>query len=294
MLPRFKAWFALSSALAVVSSCVVDESFDDGQFLCDPNGGDGECPDGMRCSLDGRCRHSAAKLDGGTGGKDGGGDGSCFPTTCSTLAPKCGDLDDGCGSTVTCGCSSPYTCGGSGKPGECGCTKQQAATRFADAIFEQKITGNAAWTNLGNASASDDKWATTASALDASKTTNLLKASAFGFTLPANAKVLGVEVSIERSATSSASSLKDAEVRLLVKGSPLTSNGAKNVAWATADWSAKYGTATELWGATSIAKADVEAADFGVSLSVTASATDTPRVDAVSITVHFEDPACPN
>lgn len=280
--------------LGVALSCVVDESFDDAQFLCDPKGGEDECPEGLSCSLDGRCRHSPATPDGGTGGKDGGTDGSCFPTTCSTLAPRCGELDDGCGSTLSCGCTAPYTCGGGGKLGECGCTKAQAQTRAADAVFEAKITGNVAWTNLNDAMLSDDKWASTATPLDAGKTTNQLKASAFGFSLPANAKVLGVVVSIERSASGSATALKDQDVRVLVKGLPLATNGAKTAAWPTTDAVAEYGSPSELWGASAISKTDVEAADFGVLLTVTASAAATPRVDAISMTVHFEDPACPN
>lgn len=284
------------SVALLVASCVVDEDFADAQFLCDPKGGSDECPEGMSCSLDGRCRHSPASPDGGagTGGGDAGNDGNCFPATCGTLAPKCGELDDGCGNPLTCGCAAPNTCGGGGKLGECGCSKQQSLTRSADAVFEAKITGNAAWTNLSDARLSDDKWATTAAPLDAGKTTNQLKASAFGFTLPAGALVRGVEVGIERSASGSATALKDQDVRVLVKGAPLPTNGAKNIPWATADTAASYGSATELWGATAIQAGEVEAADFGVLLTVTASAADTPRVDAISMTVHFEDPACPN
>ncbi len=290
--------FSLSLLLVtmLVASCVVDEDFDDGHFLCDPGGGEDECPEGLRCAQDGRCRKSLSLPDGsaGTGGKDSGADGSCFPTTCQSLAPKCGDLDDGCGNKLNCGCQAPDSCGGAGTPGVCGCTKKQSRTRFADAVFEAKITGNTAWTNVADAALSDDKWATTAVALDAGKTTNQLKASAFGFTLPPKAVVLGVEIGIERSALGSATALKDKEVRVLVKGVALATNGASAAAWSTTDAEAKYGSGTELWGATSISPADVQAADFGVLLTVTATASGTPRVDAISITVHFDDPACPN
>ncbi|MBK7585261.1 MAG: hypothetical protein IPI67_34365 [Myxococcales bacterium] len=282
-------------AVALASSCVVDESFDDGQFLCDPTGGEAECPEGMSCSTDGRCRHATAKPgDAGTGGKDGGNDGSCFPTTCATLAPACGELSDGCGSSLSCGCQAPDSCGGGSVKGVCGCTKKQSQTHFPDAVFEQKITGNVAWTTLDAAMASDDKWATTAAALATGKTTNQLKASAFGFALPANATVLGVEVSIERSAAGSGANLKDQDVRVFVNGAPLATNGAKNQAWTPTDAVWAYGGAAELWGATALKKAEVEAADFGVLLTVTATAAGSPQVDAISITVHFEDPACPN
>jgi len=291
---RRRAALVVCGAMAF-AACVVSEEFDDAQFLCDPQGGADECPGSMTCGGDGVCRHSTAKPDGsaGTGGADGSNDGNCFPVACATLAPKCGELDDGCGNKIQCGCSAPYTCGGGAKQDECGCTREQSQKRSPDAAFEQKVTGNADWQSVSSVLASDDKWATTAANLSVGQVTNLLKASAFNFTLPKDAAVKGVEVSIERSAATSASSLKDKEVRVLVGGNPLATVANKNIAWATSDGEASYGSATDLWGATSISKAQVEAADFGVSLTVTATAADTPRVDAISMTVHFEDPSCP-
>lgn len=281
-------------ALAGAASCVVDDSFNDALFRCDPKGGADECPDDMTCFADGLCRHRSQSSDSGVGGKDGGPDGSCFPTTCSSLSPKCGVLDDGCGSKVSCDCQKPFTCGGGGKLGECGCTQQQSVTRTAGVVFEQKVTGAASWTNLDAARVSDDQWATTTAAVAAGKATSQLKASVFDFSLPAAAVVKGVEVKIERSAASSSSALKDQEVKLLIKGSAQSANLAKATAWSTGDQLTQYGSATELWGATSISAAYAMDSQFGVLLTVSASAADTPRVDAISMTLHFEDPACPN
>ncbi len=276
-------------AAAFATACVVSESFDDGQFKCNPSGGADECPSDMKCGGDGLCRHFVARLD---AGKDSSHDGNCFPATCATLAPKCGDLDDGCGNAITCGCTDPMSCGGGDILGQCGCHQQQKTSKLPTAAFEVN-TGNVGWQNVNAVLASDDKYATTSSAVASGKLTNLLKVSAFDISLPKSAVVNGVEVDIERSATSSSSSLKDKEVRLLVGGNPLPTVAAKTASWGTSDSIASYGGDTDLWGATAISASQVEASDFGVSLSVTATASDTPRVDAISVTVFFTDPTCP-
>ncbi len=50
---------------------------------------------------------------------------SCTPTTCAAQGKNCGQIADGCGTTLQCGdCNPPQTCGG-GNPGManvCGCT----------------------------------------------------------------------------------------------------------------------------------------------------------------------------
>jgi hypothetical protein len=49
----------------------------------------------------------------------------CTPTTCAAQAKNCGQVDDTCGGTLTCGsCTPPQTCGGGqpGVPNICGCT----------------------------------------------------------------------------------------------------------------------------------------------------------------------------
>lgn len=276
----------------VLAACVVSEEFDDAQFLCDPQGGDGECPSGMSCSADGLCRHSVAKPDGsaGTAGKDGSGDGSCFPKTCESLAPKCGLIEDGCGSVQQCGCTAPDTCGGGGKTGECGCTRNQSRTGQPGAAFEDKPTGSVSWQSHDDARLSNDQWAT--ASLNGGQTSAVLKLVAFDFpNMPAVVNITGVEIAIERSAPGGA--IKDQAVRLLVGGNPTSTVANKNIAWQATDSEAKYGSATDLWGATSLDLSQVKDPQFGVALSVTAAGADTARVDAVKLTVFFEDPSCP-
>jgi hypothetical protein len=163
------------------------------------------------------------------------------------------------------------------------------------AAFEQKVTGNVDWKDWDFALVSDDQWATTTAALAAGKLTNILKVSAFQFTgLPSNASttnILGVEVTVERSAP--AGGIKDDAINLLIAGNPAKTPASKTGAWSTTDTEAKYGGPTDLWGEASITLDQLLDSKFGVSLTATATATDSPRVDAISVTVYFEDQTCP-
>src|SRR4051812_31719459 len=84
---------------------------------------------------------------------------------------------------------------------------------------EDTSYGTITWSNPGNILASDNSRAT--AALGSTQLTHYLKASNFGFTIPAGATILGILVEIERSATSSLA-LKDDRVRL-VKGGVIQS-----------------------------------------------------------------------
>src|SRR5207237_570567 len=65
---------------------------------CDMPGG---CPTGQSC--------------GGTGTANVCGVGNCTPTTCLAQNKNCGDISDGCSTTLHCGsCTAPQPCGGGG------------------------------------------------------------------------------------------------------------------------------------------------------------------------------------
>jgi len=278
---------ALAGAFAAVA-CVVDESFPDGQFLCDPKGGGDECPAGLKCTPQGTCRHSTALID-------GGGPDSCFPTTCGALAPKCGTQSDGCGNTIKCDCTAPDTCGGWGDPpnvGECGCSQSQNNLRPADTGFSDGASGGVAWQNAENVRASDNQYAT--AAFSDPKSSAILKAAAFGFKLPEKITITGIQVDIDRSATNSDTAITDKDVKLYVGSTYWPTSLTKPLAWSKVDTTNQYGGKGQLWGETAIDKTDVERSDFGVALTVSASAADTARVDQIRVTVFFNNPDCPH
>jgi len=88
----------------------------DGVEVCD-----GEDFDGLRCRDLGyeggtlRCAEDCMSIDLGECG------GECQPTSCIAEGKNCGDIPNGCGSSIGCGsCSEPESCGGSGVANVCG------------------------------------------------------------------------------------------------------------------------------------------------------------------------------
>jgi hypothetical protein len=146
--------------------------------------------------------------------------------------------------------------------------------------------GTTAWTNPGNAQVSDGVYATVNTG-SAGTNSQYLEASNFGFAVPANATITGILVEIIR--VSGAVGVKDARVRLLIGGTVQSAaDRASLVAWASAPTTQAYGGSTDLWGQAAITPAQVNAANFGVALSV--NGNDTASVDALRITVYYALP----
>lgn len=120
--------------------------------------------------------------------------------------------------------------------------------------------------------------------------TDGLKLTNFGFSLPSDATVVGIEVDIEKSADV-ADTIKDEQVRLLNASGVLEGDNKADVdtAWGTSDATANYGGSTDMWG-TSFTKSDVEDSDFGVEIRATkGTSTDDviASIDHVTITIHY-------
>jgi hypothetical protein len=140
--------------------------------------------------------------------------------------------------------------------------------------------GTASWTLPGNAAASDNVYA---QAAPGGTPSQYLKATDFGFSLPAVAAVRGILVQIEK--RSLGGSVVDARVRIVKNGVVGSAERADAAAWPLSDTVVDYGGETDLWGETWTVS-DINAADFGVALSAT-DAFDTAGVDHISITVFW-------
>jgi hypothetical protein len=159
--------------------------------------------------------------------------------------------------------------------------------------INETSAGEQAWNNPTLASASDDQYVGLATALTASggasPTTQLLRGSGFGFTIPSGATIDGIEIAVERKA-SNASRATDHTIQL-AQGAVL---GGTNLAdlvttYPTTDTVKTYGGATELWGR-SWTPSDINASNFGVGIrarNVSGSNTVTPRIDYVTVTVYY-------
>lgn len=168
-------------------------------------------------------------------------------------------------------------------------TAQNAGPNNAATFESQNITGSGAtiaWNNTGNLAAFDNTFATCGPITNISHN---LVASGFNFALPANAVIVGIEVSWYR-LSNDASHTRDNTVRILKNGTLGSTNKAQNAVW-TADpaWST-YGGSSDLWGET-WTPADINAAGFGVAFSVRqSSGTPIVSVDNIRITIYATVP----
>jgi hypothetical protein len=276
------AWVGLVFCLA---GCV-DDRFDDGQFLCNPKGGNDECPPEMVCGGNGRCARQPAT---GVGGATGDG---CVPLTCASIGDQCGNVLDGCGKFIDCQCEKPLGC----VANACVCTHVKIETKSPRALYFVGGAGSAVWdeANQNAAFQSDDQYVATTMGVPTDSASNVLKLADFGFELVDGAVVNGIGVNIERSKASGAGELADSAVRVVLASGGLPRDGKKAAAWPASDDTATYGGAGDLWDATSVDLAEVKKTEFGISIAVGASGgAATPRIDRVQLSVHYEDPACP-
>jgi hypothetical protein len=136
------------------------------------------------------------------------------------------------------------------------------------------------WSDPVNILASDGMSASISGNVFTPVTSKRLRASGFGFSLPAGATVNGVAASVECSGNSGTS---NASAQLVADGA--SAGDAKEFALPSPESAATLGGAADAWGAT-LTAAQVNAADFGLDLYVSGF-VDTGHVDYVSLTVHY-------
>ncbi len=151
--------------------------------------------------------------------------------------------------------------------------------------------GTIAWTNPGFVTTNDTNYAT--AVLTTNAVSNYLRASNFGFSIPAGATINGIQVTINRSSSANTAgfSIRDSDLFLTKNG---TATVGTDHASAT-DWptggpaSANYGGIADLWG-TTWTPAEINSANFGVLLSVLNESGFTNRtasVDYIEVTVTY-------
>jgi hypothetical protein len=117
-----------------------------------------------------------------------------------------------------------------------------------------------------------------------------LKATNFGFSLPAGATIDGILVEIGRYEEHTALNVKDYRVQLLdADGNLAGDNKADTVnEWPLSEETASYGGSSDTWNA-SPTKAMVEDSDFGVVLSVNGSFSGylSAFVDFIRMTIYY-------
>ena len=176
-------------------------------------------------------------------------------------------------------------------------TAQTAGPNTSGAAANNNATGATAWTNPGNITTAGSPYAT--AAMGAGGTSNYIVATSYGFSLPANANIQGIQVSINRSTTTFISGTRDRFLYLVKGGTIQTSGNNKAVTgttWPTSLTVANYASNTDLWGLTWSAS-DINNSGFGVALAVLNNDGifgQTATVDYIRVTITYTVPGTLN
>lgn len=158
-----------------------------------------------------------------------------------------------------------------------------SVTRDFGTFADDSTVGTITWNNPGNAAASDDSRASTATN---SATSHYLKCTnPQGTAVPAGATINGIEIIIERS-RAFGTSVTDSAVRIVKGGAIGATDRSNGTAWPTTDTDRTYGSPTDLWGETWTV-AQINASDFGMAISVVSVGGAQPRIDYVRAVIYY-------
>src|SRR3990167_9127597 len=134
---------------------------------------------------------------------------------------------------------------------------------------DDDTVGTVAWTNPNNSQASDDTYTTIT--LGQLVISHYIKATNFGFSIPAGATIDGIIVTVARKANAAAGikNIQDQEIFIIKADATLgtTNKGATTTNWPTTEADATYGSSSDLWDETWSAE-NINDTDFGVAISV--------------------------
>lgn len=151
-----------------------------------------------------------------------------------------------------------------------------------------------AWDHLDNIKSAGGSWADTGDMTG--EDSGELRATNFGFAIPAGATINGILVSVGRCDSSGNEAMFDKTVRLRTASGAVGDDKADLVTfWHTCETAGfvekTYGGSSDTWGRTWTAE-EVNGTDFGVSLVCTGESSFNPRIDWVRVTVHYTAAAC--
>lgn len=158
-------------------------------------------------------------------------------------------------------------------------------------LADETSVGTVAWTNPGNAAASDNSRASVSLAVPGS-ISHYLKATNFGFAIPSGATIDGIVVEVECARSTGAKSsgtCADSKARIVKGGVIGATDKANATAWASADTYLTHGSSSDKWGET-WTDTDINSSTFGFVISAkstAAKATAIPLVDHIRITVYY-------
>src|SRR5688572_12412128 len=163
-----------------------------------------------------------------------------------------------------------------------------AQTRNPTTCVNDASIGTVAWSNPGNALASDAARAT--SVVVGAGTTNYLRCTGYGFTIPPGARIDGILINVERRTSAiTAGGSQDAAVRVVQGGVIGAVDQSTINTYTLEDVNEAHGATTPLWGLT-WAYTDINAGNFGAAVAAqknNPAQTHTLSINSVGITVDY-------
>jgi hypothetical protein len=164
-------------------------------------------------------------------------------------------------------------------------------TKNPATVVNDNSYGVTAWGTPANAMTSNNQFAT-ATALILGQKTNYLKATNFGFNIPAAATVCGIEVKFQRTFSGLLGNITDAIVKIVRDGVVEENNYASGTSWSGSNVYVTFGNTTEDWGCT-WTPGQINASDFGVVIAANLGGVlvlPSAKVDHIQITVYYSNP----
>lgn len=156
-----------------------------------------------------------------------------------------------------------------------------SVTKYCSVAVDDASAGVQAWTNPGNAIASDDAYATCA----VNGESHYLKCTNFGFGIPSDATIVGVLVEVEAKVSSGFAQFSAANLVQLAGNGP-DHDMTSQAGLAFIDTVMPIGGSADTWGL-ALSGADVNASAFGVRIQATTAGLRTVSVDAVRMTAYY-------
>lgn len=159
------------------------------------------------------------------------------------------------------------------------------ATRNPTTCSNVTGIGTVAWGTTNNALTSDGSYA--AALLARNQTSNYLRCSGYGFSIPTGAVIDGITVKVDRVSPNPNSNPNDADDRLLKAGTLVGTSQPASIPWGTTQAVASFGGTANLWG-TTWTVGDVNNSGFGFSMVVNTTKNNTEAdVDSIVIDVTY-------
>lgn len=112
--------------------------------------------------------------------------------------------------------------------------------------------------------------------------------SGFGFTVPSNATITGVQLDILQRVSSPGGGIHDSVLTLAMNGVAIGNNKASSTNWFDTPQTQIYGGSTDTWGNV-LSVNDVNDSGFGILYNITNTSYDqTASVDFMSMTIHYQ------